>query len=140
MTILFVVLLLVGGLVFYQSALTASTRIHNTVFKIVLGTKLSFFDTTPIGRIVNRFSNDMDQIDDALADALENSLYYGSQVMGTIVLVCVIFPYFLVAMIPLGFIYHKVQTYFRKTSRELKRLDSISRSPIYAHLSTTLQG
>jgi len=127
------VVLLATSLLFFRAALTASTRIHNSVFKAVLAAPISFFDTTPVGRIINRFANDMDQMDDSLTDTLDQTLYFGAQVV-------VIFPYFLVVLAPLGFAYYRVQKYFRNTSRELKRLDGIARSPLYAHLSATLQG
>lgn len=139
-TALYVALLLSTGLLFYRSALTASTRIHNSVFKAVLDAPMSFFDSTPVGRVINRFANDMDQMDDALTDTLDQALYFGVQVLGTVILVVVVFPHFLVVLVPLGYIYYRIQNYFRNTSRELKRLDGIARSPLYAHLSATLQG
>ena len=136
----FVVILVGCGIHFYRVTLIASTQIHNTAFKGVLAAPMSFFDTTPVGRIINRFSNDMNQIDNFLPDTLDQALYFGCQVLGTLCLVIAIFPYFLVVLVPLGFVYYKVQEYFRLSSRELKRLDGISRSPLYAHLSATLQG
>jgi len=132
--------LLACGFFFFRATLTASTFIHNLAFTAVVAAPMSFFDTTPVGRIINRFSNDMSQMDDSLPDTLDQTLYFGCQVVGTLVLVIAIFPYFLILVVPLGFFYYRVQKYFRSSSRELKRLESISRSPIQAHLSATLQG
>jgi len=135
-----VLLLLSTSLTFYRAALTASTRIHNAVFKAVLDAPISFLDTTPVGRVINRFANDVDQMDDSLTDTLDQTFYFGMQVLGTIILVACIFPYFLIVLVPLLYAYHRIQNFFRPTARELKRLDSITRSPLYAHLSSTLQG
>jgi ATP-binding cassette subfamily C (CFTR/MRP) protein 1 len=60
--------------------------------------------------------------------------------VGIVVVICVVTPWFLCALIPLGKIYHAMQQYYVRSSREIKRLDSISRSPIYAHFSETLSG
>jgi len=136
----FVVTLCLCGLLFFRSTLLASTKIHNAVFKAVVAAPMSFFDTTPLGRIINRFSNDMNQMDNSLPDTLDNTLYYGTNVVTTLILVIAVFPYFLLVCVPLGFLYYKLQGFFRKSSRDLKRLDGTSRSPIQAHLSATLQG
>jgi len=70
----FVFLLLISRFLYYRATLTASTTIHSSVFEAVLGAPMSFFDTTPVGRLVNRFSGDIDQIDDSIPDTLEQTL------------------------------------------------------------------
>jgi len=60
--------------------------------------------------------------------------------LGIMVVICIVTPWFMCALIPLGKIYHVMQQYYLRSSRELKRLDSISRSPIYAQFSETLAG
>ena len=110
------------------------------VFKSILNSKISFFEETPAGRIINRFSSDLDQIDDSLPDSVDFFLGAVFQVLATVILICAVFPYFTPILLPVGFLFQYIQIYFRNSSRELKRLESISRSPLFAQISNTLQG
>jgi len=78
---IYVTFLFFSGLLLYRCSLTASTNIHNSVFAAVLGARMSFFDSTPIGRVVNRFANDMDQLDDSLPDSLDQTMFFGLGVL-----------------------------------------------------------
>jgi len=118
----------------------ASGNLHQNLLNSVLSAPMSFFDTTPTGRILSRFSKDLYSIDLELSDYLDFFLFCGLTVivsLGTIVFVT---PWFGVTILPIFFVYVKVLNYFREVSRETKRLDSISRSPVYAHFSETLGG
>jgi len=101
---------------------------------------MSFFDTTPVGRILNRFSKDIYTIDESLPRTVGFFLVMVFSSIGIMVVIAIVTPFFLCTFIPLGFIYHFIQQYYIRSSREIKRLDSISRSPIYAHFSETLAG
>lgn len=101
---------------------------------------MSFFDTTPAGRILNRFSSDIYRVDEVLARTF-NMLFVNVAKSGfTLVVVSYGTPAFVGLIIPLGALYVYVQRYYLRSSRELKRLDSVSRSPIYAHFQETLGG
>jgi ABC-type multidrug transport system fused ATPase/permease subunit len=118
----------------------ASEVIHRNLLESILRAPQSFFDTTPIGRILSRFSKDLYSIDVELTDQLDFFLLCSLSVvfsMGTIIFVT---PWFAVAVVPLGLMYFKVLNYFREVSRETKRLESISRSPVYAQFSESLGG
>lgn len=101
---------------------------------------MQFFDTTPLGRIVNRFAKDVDVVDNQLPMNVKSWLRCFFQVVGTIAIISWSTPYFLAAIVPLGIIYILVQRFYVATSRQLKRLESVSRSPIYSHFSETLAG
>jgi len=101
---------------------------------------MSFFDTTPLGRILNRFSKDQNTIDETLPRTFQSYLRTLFQVMGILVVISYSTVGFLIVIIPMGVIYYYVQRYYLATSRELKRLESVSRSPIYSHFSETLSG
>jgi ATP-binding cassette, subfamily C (CFTR/MRP), member 1 len=118
----------------------AAGRIHRATLRCVFGTPVSFFDTTPIGRILNRFSKDQDAIDSQLPSVLSSLMGCLMGVTGTIVLILVASPFFLLAVVPLGVLYVYVSKYYLRSSRELKRIDSITNSPIYSHFSETLNG
>ena len=94
---------------------------------------VTFFDTNPLGRIVNRFSKDTDTVDNTLPEAFRMFL---STLGGTIATICLIIyatPLFAIPLVPLLVVYYWIQNLYRHTSRELKRLDSIFRSPLYAN-------
>lgn len=99
-----------------------------------------FYSQTPIGRILSRFSKDMYAIDVELTDHMDFFLFSVLNIFLSIVIIFFVTPWFGLIVPPLGFIYIKVLNYFREVSRETKRLDSISRSPIYAQFSETLGG
>ena len=118
----------------------ASTGLHENLLDSILRAPQSFFDTTPLGRIISRFSKDLYSIDLELTDFFDFFLFCTLQVLVSLGTILYVTPWFGVAIPPLGFIYFRVLNYFRRVSRETKRLDSISRSPVYAHFSETLGG
>lgn len=101
---------------------------------------MSFFDTTPTGRILNRFSSDIYKIDEVLARTFNQLFVNAAKSSFTLVIISVSTPAFVALIIPLALMYYWIQRYYLRTSRELKRLDSVSRSPIYAHFQETLGG
>ncbi|EJD44880.1 metal resistance protein ycf1 [Auricularia subglabra TFB-10046 SS5] len=120
--------------------LRSARYLHDSMLFAVLRAPLSFFETTPTGRIMNLFSRDTYVVDQVLARVIQGFVRTLSSVLAIVVVVCTSFPLFLVSLPPLAFIYHKVMTYYLATSRELKRLDAVSRSPIFAWFSESLGG
>ncbi|KAG8192593.1 hypothetical protein JTE90_015226 [Oedothorax gibbosus] len=120
--------------------LTASNALHNGMLINVLRSPMSFFDTTPIGRIVNRFAKDIDTIDVTIPMTLRSWLSCVLQVISTLIVISTQTPLFLLVVLPVAVIYFFIQRFYLSTSRQLKRLESITRSPIYSHFSETLSG
>jgi ABC-type multidrug transport system fused ATPase/permease subunit len=118
----------------------AAGKIHARLLARVLRFPLAFFDTTPTGRILNRFAHDVDQVDTQISQALEQQMEWSLRAAIALVLVCSILPSILVFMLPILWSLNRVGQLFRYTSREVRRLDSTTRSPIYAHFSETLSG
>jgi len=125
---------------FAYGGICAAKVLHSRLLKSILSAPVSFFDVTPIGRIINRFSSDMYSIDDSLPFILNIFLAQAFGVAGTVVITCYGLPWFVLVLVPLVLLYYCIQNYYRRTSRELKRLMSITLSPIYAHFSETLSG
>ncbi|KAG0056681.1 hypothetical protein BGZ83_003924 [Gryganskiella cystojenkinii] len=123
----------------YTIVKTANTM-HDQAFKRVLHSPLSFFDTTPLGRIINRFSRDVDTLDNVLWSTLYEFTITIVTIIGTIVLVMITFPLLLAAIVPLLGLYYALSIYYRTTSREVKRLDSTMRSYLYAYFAESLTG
>lgn len=106
----------------------------------VMHAPMSFFDTTPIGRIINRFSKDMYVVDEQLMITLRSYLATLFSIFSTIFVISAVTPIFTLCLVPLFIFYGLQQQYFTMTYRELKRLDSINRSPLYALLGETIDG
>ena len=142
----------------------AAGKIHARLLSRVLRFPLSFFDTTPTGRILNRFAHDVDQVDTQISQALEQQMEWSLRAAIALVLVCTILPGIIILIIPILMalvrtqailptirlpgmfptdclsLQNKVGQLFRFTSREVRRLDSTTRSPIYSHFSESLAG
>lgn len=101
---------------------------------------MTFFDTTPTGRILNRFSSDLYSVDDSLPFILNILLATVFNLLGMLLVMSYGLPWVLLALLPLGLFYYRTQQFYRHTSRELKRLCSLTLSPVYCHFSETLTG
>eukprot|EP00761_Pharyngomonas_kirbyi_P013067 gb/GECH01013094.1/.p1 GENE.gb/GECH01013094.1/~~gb/GECH01013094.1/.p1 ORF type:complete len:1376 (+),score=357.92 gb/GECH01013094.1/:1-4128(+) len=128
------------NVIFAFAGLHASTKFHSRALYKILRAPMRFFDTTPTGRILNRFSKDQEAIDNVLITVLQQFLSTFVAVIGTLIVIGYVTPLFFIALGPIMFFYYYVMQYYRRTSRELKRLDSVTRSPLYAHFSETLGG
>uniref|UniRef100_A0A673UDD6 Multidrug resistance-associated protein 1 n=1 Tax=Suricata suricatta TaxID=37032 RepID=A0A673UDD6_SURSU len=118
----------------------ASNILHRQLLNNILQAPMRFFDTTPTGRIVNRFAGDISTVDDTLPVSLRSWMLCFLGIISTLVMICTATPIFVIVIIPLGIIYTSVQMFYVATSRQLKRLDSVTRSPIYSHFSETVSG
>ncbi|ORX39512.1 hypothetical protein BCR36DRAFT_416970 [Piromyces finnis] len=118
----------------------ASKRVHNNAIDRVLKAPIFFFDSNPLGRIINRFSMDQDSLDNNLFPTLQVFLTGFGSTFSTLALMLYASPILGVAVVPLLIIYYFIQLLYRHTNRELKRLDALKRSPIYNHLSETING
>lgn len=129
------------SLVLYTYCAIHSARIlHDRMMNAVVRAPMAFFETTPLGRILNRFSNDVYRVDQVLARTFSQFFINTTKVFYTMVVISFATPQFLLLILPLSGLYLWYQRYYLRTSRELKRLDSVSKSPIYAHFQETLGG
>uniref|UniRef100_T1J4L1 ABC-type glutathione-S-conjugate transporter n=1 Tax=Strigamia maritima TaxID=126957 RepID=T1J4L1_STRMM len=135
-----VTLLLIGCLALANGSVRASRNLHNSMLNNILRCPLSFFDTTPLGRILNRFSKDMDLVDGELAQNIYPMLGTFLETIAIIIVVTMSTPLILSVILPVFVIYYLVQRFYISSSRQLKRLSFISHSPIFSHFSETLFG
>ncbi|KAF3925946.1 hypothetical protein ABW20_dc0106339 [Dactylellina cionopaga] len=131
--------LLREGVVFFGS-LKASKKIHENLLHGVLRAKFRFFDSTPLGRIMNRFSKDLESVDQEVAPVALSMIHCLASVVAIVVLISAITPGFLIAGILISIVYWLIGTFYLRASRDLKRLESIQRSPLYQHFGETLAG
>ncbi|XP_072021816.1 ATP-binding cassette sub-family C member 5-like [Amphiura filiformis] len=127
------------SVVFTKTTLRATTHLHDEVFNKVVSCPMSFFDTTPSGRILNRFSKDMDEVDARLPFHLDSWIQNMLFILFTIGVIAVVFPWFLIAVVFLVSFFVILIALFNRTIVHIKRVDNISRSPWFAHLMTTVQ-
>ncbi|XP_072275072.1 multidrug resistance-associated protein 1-like isoform X1 [Pyxicephalus adspersus] len=118
----------------------ASRYLHMDLLHNVLRFPMSFFERTPSGNLVNRFSKEMDTIDSTIPQIIK--MFMGSlfNVIGACIIILIATPIVAVIIPPLGLLYFFVQRFYVATSRQLKRLESVSRSPVYSHFNETLLG
>lgn len=135
--------LLVGfrAWLFVRLGLRISDRMHRLLFrKLLLAPITTFYDVTPLGRILNRFSKDFDQVDSFLPDLMSQLIQHSFNLAGGLILSALSTPFFLIVLVPIFYIFGRLQTYFRLSSRELKRLEGVTRSPIFSMFGETLLG
>ena len=126
--------------IFGLTTLNGSKILHKKMLMRVMMSPMSFFDTTPIGRIVNRFAKDIDVCDNTLPSNMRSWLGTFSNFVGTMVSILTIIPLIIILFIPATIIFWAIQVLYVNTSRQLKRLESVSRSPIYSHFGETITG
>ncbi|CAM0902867.1 unnamed protein product [Alopecurus aequalis] len=122
------------------SSLRAAKRLHDAMLRSILRAPMVFFHTNPLGRIINRFSKDLGDIDRNLAVFVNMFMAQISQLLSTFVLIGVVSTMSLWAIMPLLILFYAAYLYYQATSREVKRMDSITRSPVYAQFSEALNG
>jgi ABC-type multidrug transport system fused ATPase/permease subunit len=134
------VFILLYGLSFSVALVRASAKLHRAILNNIMRCPMLFFDSVPSGRIVNRFSKDVEVTDNTLPQTVRSFLATFFTVLQIFILISFSTPIFLVVLVPLVIFYWFVQRFYVKTSRQLKRVESTTRSPIFNHFSETLTG
>ncbi|KFH64460.1 hypothetical protein MVEG_09196 [Podila verticillata NRRL 6337] len=128
------------GSMFAVARIAASERLHRDLVSKIMRLPMAFFDTTPLGRIINRFSGDIQAIDDKIGWGFVDVMEFGLAVLSSILIVIWTTPIFLAAL-PFFTVYgFVVQHYYLHVSRAVKRIFHAAKSPIFQHFSETLGG
>ncbi|KAG3289518.1 ATP binding cassette subfamily C member 10 [Ictidomys tridecemlineatus] len=131
---------LLRAVLFAAGTLQAAATLHHRLLHRVLMAPVTFFDSTPNGRILNRFSSDVACADDSLPFLLNILLANAAGLLGLLAVLGFGLPWLLLLLPPLSIMYYRVQYYYRASARELRRLGSLTLSPLYTHLADTLAG
>jgi len=134
------IMFFITGQVVGHLAYFASKSLHRRKMTFVMRAPMSFFETTPLGRIMNRFSKDIDTIHNTTSDSLRMFLLSAANISGSFVLIATVISWFLAAVGATVGVHYALALYYRASARELKRLDAILRSSLYAHFSESLTG
>ncbi|XP_029516330.2 ATP-binding cassette sub-family C member 4-like isoform X1 [Oncorhynchus nerka] len=128
------------SLLMFNVLVKAAQSLHNRMFNSILRTPVRFFDINPIGRVLNRFSKDIGQLDAALPWTFVDFIQIFLQIIGVVAVAASVIPWILIPLVPLVIVFLFLRRYFLQTSRDVKRLESTTRSPVFSHLSSSLQG
>lgn len=124
----------------FWGSLRASKKIHTQLLDAVMRAKFTFFDRTPLGRVMNRFSKDIESIDQEIASFSIGLLECAFQIITAVIFISVVTPGFLIAVIVVIILYFIVGGLYISSSRDLKRLESTQRSPLYQQFGETISG
>ncbi|KAI1421363.1 multidrug resistance-associated protein [Xylaria sp. FL1777] len=133
-------LALIRDLWLFYGSLTASWKLHNRLMTAVSRAKFKFFDVTPLGQLMNRFSKDLEAIDQEVAGVAIGVMTCAMGILITVVLIAAITPGFLIAAVFITALFIFVAMFYLRASRDLKRLESVNRSPLFQQFGETLSG
>ena len=100
--------------------IVASSKLHRTLLQRIMRAPMWFFDTTPVGRILNRFAKEIDIVDVTIPQNFRALLVQGFNVVGTLVAIVIALPIFLVVLVPIGGLFYFVQKYYVTTARQVR--------------------
>jgi len=124
----------------FGGSLAASRRIHERLIQKVTHAKFRFFDQTPLGQLMNRFSKDIESVDQEVAPVAIGVVHCLASIITIVILISVITPAFLIAASVISVLYFLIGRFYINSSRDLKRLESVHRSPLYQQFGETLSG
>ncbi|XP_057686609.1 multidrug resistance-associated protein 4 [Corythoichthys intestinalis] len=127
-------------LLMFNMLVRSTQALHNSMFTAILRTQVRFFDVNPIGRVLNRFSKDIGQLDSIMPWTLVDFIQVFLQIVGVVAVAAGVIPWILIPVFLLLIVFLFLRRYFLETSRDIKRLESTTRSPVFSHLSSSLQG
>nr|XP_020468988.1 ATP-binding cassette sub-family C member 9 isoform X2 [Monopterus albus] len=120
--------------------LSAAINLHHNLLNKIIHAPLRFFDITPLGQILNRFSADTNIIDQHIPSTLESLTRSTLLCLSAIGVISSITPTFLITLVPLGVVFYFIQKYFRVASKDLQDLDDSTQLPLLCHFSETAEG
>ncbi|RMZ90758.1 hypothetical protein DV736_g2006, partial [Chaetothyriales sp. CBS 134916] len=138
--IVYVLICLSRELVLFWGSLHASFKIHNALLHSILRATFRFFDSTPLGQMTNRFSKDIQAIDQEVAPVAIGMIHSAASVVTIVVLISVITPGFLIPGFFICLLYVGTSLVYVRSSRDLKRIEAVQRSPLFQHFGETLTG
>lgn len=131
---------MVRNLFFFYLCMSASINLHNSMFNKIIRAPCRFFDVNPIGRILNRFSKDMGAMDELLPSVFFDVVTIAVNIAGIMIVIFSVRPWVMLPTLFLGFIFIFLRKFYMASCRDIKRLEGISRSPVFSQLSTSLHG
>ncbi|XP_041974060.1 probable multidrug resistance-associated protein lethal(2)03659 [Aricia agestis] len=140
LTIATVIVALIRAIFFFSLCMKSSIKLHDNMFDCVSNAPMSFFHSNPSGRILNRFSKDMGSVDEYLPQAMLDCVQIILNLMGVILVILITEVIFLVPIAATLLIFYAFRLVYIRTSSAIKRLEGITKSPVFGHVNATLLG
>lgn len=121
-----IIITVIRSFLFFNVAMKASINLHNAMFRGITRAAMYFFHTNPSGRILNRFSKDMGQVDEILPTVMIDVIQIFLSLLGIVIVIVFVNPLFLLPTALLAILFYNLRTFYLKTSRDIKRLEAIS--------------
>ncbi|XP_031637722.1 multidrug resistance-associated protein 4-like, partial [Contarinia nasturtii] len=125
---------------YFTVCVRSSQNIHNFMFNGIISTTMRFFESNPSGRILNKFSKDLGEVDENFPKSLNDTVQTFMAIFGTLIVTSIVNPYFLIPTFILMIIIVLLRKIYLKTSKNVKRLEGAAKSPVYTHIAATLNG
>ncbi|XP_035890492.1 uncharacterized protein LOC118502378 [Anopheles stephensi] len=138
--IIITILLTTNSFAFFEMCLKASLHLHAALYRGVSETSMLFFHQNPSGRVMNRFSKDIGLVDTSLPTVMIDSLYFFLELAGIIVIVALANYWLLIPTAIMGAVFYVLRFVFLRTARNVKRVEAITRSPVFTHTNATIDG
>lgn len=140
LTLFMIVAIIIRSITFISVCMKSSITLHNNMFSAITRATMYFFNTNSSGRILNRFSKDMGAIDELLPIASMDCIQIGLLLVSIVIIIGIINVYLMIPTFFIVIIFYKFRVFYLSTSRSVKRLEGVTRSPVFAHLNASLQG
>ncbi|XP_050309352.1 probable multidrug resistance-associated protein lethal(2)03659 [Anthonomus grandis grandis] len=128
------------SITFFTFCMRASTELHNTMFARVINATMRFFNTNCSGRVLNRFSKDLGAVDEKLPYVMIDTMQVALNVIAVTIIIALVDPWIMIPTFVIGFLFYLYRTVFLRTSRNIKRIEATTKSPVFAHINASLQG
>ncbi|KAJ8943853.1 hypothetical protein NQ314_009623 [Rhamnusium bicolor] len=135
-----IVLTIARSISFYRMCMLASRKLHNNMFSKICNATMHFFNTNSSGRILNRFSKDMGSIDESLPHVLIDTVQIALNVVAINLVIATVKPWFLIPTSIMVIIFYLYRIVYLASSRNIKRMEATTRSPVFSHINASLQG
>ncbi|XP_067135105.1 ATP-binding cassette sub-family C member 4-like [Centruroides vittatus] len=132
--------MILSAILLIEMFTAASLKLHNNMFQCIIRTPISFLDNNPVGKILNRFSKDVNNMDDTLTFWFMNGIKGGFLLAGMCILQAIFCPYILILTAVLSILFYSLWTIYTRVLKSIKQMEGKSRSPVFSHLSVSLYG
>ncbi|KAH8355856.1 hypothetical protein KR200_006142, partial [Drosophila serrata] len=139
-TVLSIITTVSASFLIFNLAKKCSIGLHSSIFNAISLASMYFFNTNPPGRILNRFSKDLGQVDEMLPVVMMDVIQTFLCLTGIVIIIAVVNPLLLTPTFVISIVFYKLRTFYLKTSRDLKTPLFAARSPVYSHLASSLNG